>query len=297
MLRPLLPTWNPPPTRPPQPEELEVSTRVRLKKEDRWWAATVREVGQPGEPVKIGYDGWPGRHDEMIPRDSDRLYMHESFHPDYSAAPLPQRYQRPAPVDDEGNLLPVTPRAPRPKVFDPEKERMKRALRPPLPYNPEKERLKRLLRGQHAPPMVEEPQRAWEEEEQQHQQQAPAVEESRAAPTEGDQGSVAAAPSASPASAASAAGGKSAAPAVPAASAAHSSAPPPPGPPPPAAAVERVEWVEVEGQDGARAFRHIATSEVRLGTPLSGWVELAAEGGARYYWHVGRQVTQWTPPQ
>merc|ERR1719414_1263297 len=45
-LRPLLPTWNPPPTRPPVPDELEVSTRLRFRLEDRWWAATVREVGE-----------------------------------------------------------------------------------------------------------------------------------------------------------------------------------------------------------------------------------------------------------
>merc|ERR1719229_1592469 len=65
---------------------------------------------------------------------------------------MPQRYQRQVPTDAEGNVVPVV-RPIRPRVYDPEKERMKRALRPPLPYNPEKERLKRLLRGQHAPPV------------------------------------------------------------------------------------------------------------------------------------------------
>lgn len=150
-LRPLLPTWNPPPTRPPAPEELEVSTRLRFKLDDRWWAATVREVGE--EQVKVGFDGWPSRHDQWVARDNERMYLHESSHPEYQAPPIPERYTKTTPTDAEGNPLPVTPRAPRPKVYDPEKERLKRALRPPLPYNPEKERLKRLLRGQHAPQM------------------------------------------------------------------------------------------------------------------------------------------------
>lgn len=111
------------------------------------------------DEVKVGYDGWPSRHDEWVPRTSDRLYLHESSHPEYVSPPAPQRYQRPLATDAEGNPVPVTPRAPRPKIYDPEKERLKRALRPPLPFNPEKERLKRLLRGQYVPPIEEEPQR------------------------------------------------------------------------------------------------------------------------------------------
>ncbi|CAJ1395052.1 unnamed protein product [Effrenium voratum] len=143
-LRPLLPTWNPPPTRRPEPQELEVSTRLRFLFEERWWAATVREAYDT--EVRVGFDGWPSRHDQILPRNSERLYLHECHHPDYEAPPVPQRFQRPQPVDSEGN--PVVRTKPRPKVYDPEKERMKRALRPPMPFNPEKERLKRLLRNQ-----------------------------------------------------------------------------------------------------------------------------------------------------
>eukprot|EP00439_Symbiodinium_sp_Y106_P062859 s1396_g9.t1 len=135
-LRPLLPTWNPPPTRRPEPEELEVSTRLRFLFEERWWAATVREAYET--ELRVGFDGWPSRHDQIVPRNSGRLYLHESVHPDYEAPPAPQRFQRPTATDAEGNPLPALPRAPKPKVYDPEKERMKRALRPPLPFNPEK---------------------------------------------------------------------------------------------------------------------------------------------------------------
>merc|ERR1719188_2492948 len=133
------------------PDELEVSTRLRFQLDNRWWAATVREPG--GDKVKVGFDGWPSKHDEWVLRTSDRMYLHESAHEDYVAPPLPQRYQRQVPVDADGNAMPITPRPPRPRVYDPEKERLKRALRPPLPFNPEKERLKRLLRGQYAPPV------------------------------------------------------------------------------------------------------------------------------------------------
>merc|ERR1712232_377170 len=99
-LRPLLPTWNPPPTRPPRPEELEVSFRLRFKFEGRWWAATVREVKEDGgDVIKVGYDGWPARHDEWVSRSSDRLYLHESHHAEYTAPPLPKRFQRPVPLD------------------------------------------------------------------------------------------------------------------------------------------------------------------------------------------------------
>ncbi|CAL1173092.1 unnamed protein product [Cladocopium goreaui] len=143
-LRPLLPTWNPPPTRRPEAHELEVSTRLRFLFEERWWAATVREAYET--EVRVGFDGWPSRHDQILPRNTDLLYLHESVHPDYVAPPKPQRFQRPT-VDAEGKEIP-TLRQPRPKVYDPEKERMKRALRPPMPFNPEKERLKRLLRQQ-----------------------------------------------------------------------------------------------------------------------------------------------------
>ncbi|OLP93489.1 tRNA-dihydrouridine(20) synthase [NAD(P)+] [Symbiodinium microadriaticum] len=136
-LRPLLPTWNPPPTRRPEPDELEVSTRLRFLFEERWWAATVREAYET--ELRVGFDGWPSRHDQIVPRNSGRLYLHESVHPDYEAPPAPQRFQRPTATDAEGNPLPALPRAPKPKVYDPEKERMKRALRPPLPFNPEKE--------------------------------------------------------------------------------------------------------------------------------------------------------------
>ncbi|CAE7311044.1 SMM1, partial [Symbiodinium necroappetens] len=135
-LRPLLPTWNPPPTRRPEPDELEVSTRLRFLFEERWWAATVREAYET--ELRVGFDGWPSRHDQIVPRNSGRLYLHESVHPDYEAPPAPQRFQRPTATDAEGNPLPALPRAPKPKVYDPEKERMKRALRPPLPFNPEK---------------------------------------------------------------------------------------------------------------------------------------------------------------
>jgi hypothetical protein len=155
-LRPLLPTWNAPPTRAPKPDELKDGFRVRFNFEGRWWPATIREEGDDGVEVKVGYDGWPSRHDEWVPRTSDRLFLHESHHEDYVAPPMPPRYQKPVLKDSEGNPLPPTPRPPRPKVYDPEKERLKRALRPPMPYNPEKERLKRLLRGQHAPAAAEE---------------------------------------------------------------------------------------------------------------------------------------------
>ena len=82
-LRPLLPTWNPPPTRRPEPEELEVSTRLRFLFEERWWAATVREAYET--ELRVGFDGWPSRHDQIVPRNSGRLYLHESVHPDYEA--------------------------------------------------------------------------------------------------------------------------------------------------------------------------------------------------------------------
>lgn len=243
-LRPLLPTWNPPPTRPPQEDDLKAGVRLRCKFEDRWWAATVRSMEEDGR-VRVGYDGWPSRHDEVVPPTSDRLYLHESVHPDYEAPPIPQRYQRPVPKDEHGNPLPVAPRAPRPKIFDPEKERLKRALRPPLPYNPEKERLKRVLRGQSAP-VVEAPQLR----DQRPQQ------------------------SGSPSTAG------------------------PPVPQPRAQTADAVEWLEVPGgQGGARAFRHSATGEVRVGPPPSGWAELIADGGARYYWHVERNVTVWERPK
>lgn len=296
-LRPLLPTWNPPPTRPPKPEELAVSTRLRLKFEDRWWAAAVREVGEdPSGLVKVGYDGWPSRHDEWLPRDSDRLYLHESFHADYKDPPMPQRFERPVLLDEEGNPLPAAPRAARPRVFDPEKERLKRALRPPLPYNPEKERLKRLLRGQHAPPLDEEPpsqRRSFDDEPRQAQAATPVSRSvSDAASTAAsDPGFGAASSSGATAAAATAA------PASPAAAAAAAAAPRAPDP---------VQWVEVapsgagtgaSGPPSPRTFRHTASGEVRQGAPMSGWVELMAEGGARYYWNVESGVTQWTRPQ
>merc|ERR1712107_214518 len=97
-----------------------------------------------GGPVKIGFDGWPGRHDIWLERTTDRLYLHECHHAEYEAPPMPKRFERASSVDEDGNPLPVQPRPPRPKVYDPEKERLKRASRPPLPYNPEKERLKRI---------------------------------------------------------------------------------------------------------------------------------------------------------
>lgn len=272
-LRPLLPTWNPPPTRKPRPEELEVSTRLRFLKEDRWWAATVREVLEKDE-VKVGYDGWPSRHDEVVTRDSDRLYLHESFHEDYVAPPLPQRYQRPTATDSEGNPLPAGPRVPRPKVYDPEKERMKRALRPPLPYNPEKERLKRLLRGQYVPPVesLESPIQKAEPEPAQKEESAPRQADT-SAPTHHE---VLPTTSAAPQSVSVSKPAAAAAPPLPV-----------------------VEWAEVVGgMQGARAFRHATTGEVRQGPPpTQGWVELLAEGGNRYYWHVGRNVTQWEQPQ
>eukprot|EP00930_Biecheleria_cincta_P052249 TRINITY_DN374_c1_g1_i1.p1 TRINITY_DN374_c1_g1~~TRINITY_DN374_c1_g1_i1.p1 ORF type:complete len:366 (+),score=79.17 TRINITY_DN374_c1_g1_i1:37-1134(+) len=283
-LRPLLPTWNPPPTRKPRPDELEVSTRLRFLKEDRWWAATVREVLENDE-VKVGYDGWPSRHDEVVTRDSDRLYLHESFHEDYVAPPLPQRYQRPTATDSEGNPLPAGPRVPRPKVYDPEKERMKRALRPPLPYNPEKERLKRLLRGQYVPP-VESLESPIQRAEPESAQKEPAEQEGvpRQAGT----------PDMS-AFAQNQVGASSHLGQVSPASPQSSSKPAAPAPPP----LPVVEWAEVPGgMQGARAFRHATTGEVRQGPPpTQGWVELMAEGGSRYYWHVGRNVTQWEQPQ
>lgn len=288
-LRPLLPTWNPPPTRPPRPEELELSTRLRMLKEERWWAATVREVGD--EQVKVGYDGWPSRHDEWVPRDSNRLYLHESVHPEYVAPPTPQRYQRQVPTDEEGNPLPATPRPPRPKVYDPEKERLKRALRPPLPYNPEKERLKRLLRGQYAPP-IEEPQRDRdrepiheEEPEQPNRQPEPSADLRHVQPVPEDR-----VPEQRRFGLGEPAAASTAAPAVASPTATSSSGS--------AAAAGGVEWVEVPGGvEGARAFRHSSTGELIKGKPPSGWVELIADGGQRYYWHVTNQVTQWERPQ
>jgi len=283
-LRPLLPTWNPPPTRRPQPEELEVSTRLRFRLEERWWAATVREVFE--HEVKVGYDGWPSRHDETVPRDSDRLYLHESFHEDYVAPPLPQRYQRPTATDADGNPLPAGPRTPRPKVYDPEKERMKRALRPPLPYNPEKERLKRLLRGQYAPPVenfeaptstTPDPMPFGSPQDRPESKPEPKTFES---PKEDVV--VHAHTNQEPS--------RNFGLGQPSQSSPSSPASPPP--------VPTVEWEEVPGGvSGARAFRHTVSREVRQGPPpTSGWVELLAEGGNRYYWHVGRNVTQWEKP-
>ncbi|CAE8742863.1 unnamed protein product, partial [Polarella glacialis] len=71
----------------------------------------------------------------------------------------------------------------------------------------------------------------------------------------------------------------------------------PAAPPPPV--VPAVEWSEVPGgAQGARAFKHALTGEVRQGPPpTTSWVELLADGGACYYWHVGRNVTQWEKPQ
>jgi len=152
-LRPLLPTWNPPPTKLAQPEDLKQGVRLRCLYDDRWWAASVREDPTGSGEVKVGFDGWPARHDEMVSIGAERLYLHESFHAEYIAPPIPARYKKPIIADEEGHPFPAAPRPPRPKVFDPEKERMKRALRPPLPYNPEKERLKRQLRGQTVPPV------------------------------------------------------------------------------------------------------------------------------------------------
>lgn len=296
-LRPLLPTWNPPPTRPPRPEELEVSTRLRFKYEDRWWAATVRALGDGDDRIRVAFDGWPSRHDEWVTRDCDRLYLHESFHAEYEAPPIPQRYQRPPTIDAEGNPVQPGPRPPRPKVFDPEKERMKRALRPPLPYNPEKERLKRLLRGQYAPPIenytaheavpTESTSPAQEAVGSDRRRDGTATAvgghvSSEAGDSHGSHASRAVSPSTSDA---------------PAFTTVSAAAPPPPAPPPPGPPPEVVEWLEVPGGvNGARAFRHATSGEVRPGRPPSGWVELLAEGGGRYYWHVERNVTQWDKP-
>lgn len=278
-LRPLLPTWNPPPTRAPRPDELEVSTRLRFRLEDRWWAATVREVKD--DEVKVGYDGWPSKHDESVPRTSDRLYLHESSHPDYVAPPLPQRYQRPVSTDADGNPLPVMPRTPRPKVYDPEKERLKRALRPPLPFNPEKERLKRLLRGQSAPPLE-----AYEAQAQASAASSQIQSEEKASAFES-----------TPANVTTAEATRSVSSNMP--SAASNSRTETASSTPASPATPLVEWLEVEGgHQGARAFRHAVTGEVRSGPPpTTSWVELLAEGGSRYYWHVGKNETQWERPQ
>eukprot|EP00929_Paragymnodinium_shiwhaense_P041130 TRINITY_DN21386_c1_g2_i1.p1 TRINITY_DN21386_c1_g2~~TRINITY_DN21386_c1_g2_i1.p1 ORF type:complete len:398 (-),score=78.85 TRINITY_DN21386_c1_g2_i1:153-1346(-) len=310
-LRPLLPTWNPPPTRTPTPEELDVSTRLRMKFEGRWWAATVRELGEPGGSVKIGYDGWPSRHDEWVERTSDRLYLHESHHADYKPPPLPKKFERPIPKDADGNPLPLTPRTPRPKVFDPEKERLKRALRPPLPYNPEKERLKRQLRGQSAPqeePLEEES--SWIEPSF----SAPVVEKAkdvmpatesplpdRTAPkadVSGNASSHGVTPAAaSAASAAQTSGVVSAASSSGAPAQAAAPAPPPPPGPPKRQAVDLVDWVEIPSQlADQRSFRSTRTGQVIQGPPPSGWVEISATGNAKYYWNVATQVTQWERP-
>eukprot|EP00927_Polykrikos_kofoidii_P082653 TRINITY_DN8264_c0_g3_i1.p1 TRINITY_DN8264_c0_g3~~TRINITY_DN8264_c0_g3_i1.p1 ORF type:complete len:450 (-),score=96.06 TRINITY_DN8264_c0_g3_i1:47-1342(-) len=328
-LRPLLPTWNPPPTRRPKPEELGVSTRVRLLFEDRWWAATVREVSEdPNGTVKVAYDGWPSRHDEFLPRDSDRLYLHESSHPDFKDPPAPKRFERPVPLDEDGNPVVAAPRAPRVKVFDPEKERLKRALRPPLPYNPEKERLKRMLRGQHVNPVDEEPpfrqddtsrddqplaqseQLQQQQQQQQQQQHQPQQEQPQHQP---QQQQVQQQPkeqaafnmgSASPSMAVTAPPGvsTSASPSAFASATASASASPAPAvaPSPPVQPVDLVQWVEVApppGEPALRTFRNTSTGELLQGAPTSGWVEIAAEGGARYYWNVEGGVTQWTRPQ
>jgi len=325
-LRPLLPTWNPPPTRQPRPDELEVSTRLRFRLEDRWWAATVREVGE--DQVKVGYDGWPSRHDEWVPRDSDRLYLHESTHPDYTAPPVPQRFQRPVATDEEGNPLPPTPRPPRPRAYDPEKERLKRALRPPLPYNPEKERLKRLLRGQSVPPMEPQDHKPFILPDfGQVEQEQPAVHEETSSISSVAGPSTAADAAASPAAPATALADSAAtSPAAPTAASTEASAAASPaasaagptrtqatssaqgasrdlaagGPAPQAQAAAGllVEWIEVPGGvEGSRSFRHAASGEVLKGPPPSGWVQVIANGGNPYYWHVGRQVTQWEAPQ
>ena len=60
-----------------------MSTRLRFLFEERWWAATVREAYET--ELRVGFDGWPSRHDQIVPRNSGRLYLHESVHPDYEA--------------------------------------------------------------------------------------------------------------------------------------------------------------------------------------------------------------------
>mmetsp|Transcript_6804 Transcript_6804/g.11968 ORF Transcript_6804/g.11968 Transcript_6804/m.11968 type:complete len:436 (+) Transcript_6804:52-1359(+) len=273
-LRPMLPTWNPPPTRLAQPEDLKQGVRVRFLFDERWWAAAVREDPTGGD-VKVGFEGWPARHDEMVGMSSGLLYLHESFHEEYVAAPIPARYKKPIVTDEDGNPVPAAPRPARPKVFDPEKERMKRALRPPLPYNPEKERLKRQLRGQTVPPVEisedksPEPELASEPE--------PAAEAEPAAEPQPAAGQTL---ETSATSADSFTGGTDSSPA------------------PPAAASEQfVAWEEVVGGvDGKRAFRHTRSGEVTTNTPAGGWVEIRADGNACYYWHPERNITTWDRP-
>lgn len=261
-----------------------MGTRLRFKFKDRWWAATVRELGGDDGRLRVGFDGWPSRHDEFVDKGSDHIYLHESFHAEYVAPPIPKRYQRPAPVDADGNALPVTPRPPRPKVFDPEKERMKRALRPPLPYNPEKERLKRLLRGQYAPPIeqsaFDQPSSDAGNQQPHAQAEPPPFSEARIARD---------------ATAATAVSGRAAAGnerQLESEQSKPNPAPPPPGPPP-----QVLAWQEMPGGvDGVRAFRSTSTGEVCKGPPPSGWVEILADGGAHYYWNVESKATQWQKP-
>lgn len=294
-LRPLLPTWNPPPTRRPTPETLEVSTRLRFLLEDRWWAATIREAKD--DEVKVAYDGWPSRHDEWVKRDSNRLYLHESTHPEYEPPPVPQRFQRKAPTDEEGNELPLPVRQPRPKVYDPEKERLKRALRPPLPYNPEKERLKRLLRGQHTPPIIN---------DHSHERDVTTQELKAAGFPTGDTLPEKEAAGSSPRAQNVGVGDPVASESTSSvagqdhqqrAETVQHAAPVPPKQPVPTPTTS-VEWEEVPGGvGGTRAFKSVATGEVSTSQPPSGWVALLAEGNATYYWNVTTQATQWERPQ
>mmetsp|Transcript_12459 Transcript_12459/g.34312 ORF Transcript_12459/g.34312 Transcript_12459/m.34312 type:complete len:358 (-) Transcript_12459:92-1165(-) len=276
-LRPLLPTWNSPPTRVPKADELKEGFRVRFNFEGRWWPATIREEGDDGVEVKVGYDGWPSRHDEWVPRTSDRLFLHESHHEDYVAPPMPPRYQKPVLKDSEGNPLPPTPRPPRPKIYDPEKERLKRALRPPMPYNPEKERLKRLLRGQHAPAAAEEAPRAAPARSPAAAEEAP-----KAAPSR-------------PLAAAEEA--PKATPARPADSETSSTPPSQPDVGKPEVPQPVVLWLEVlGGLDGSRAFKHAVTGIVHKGAPTSGWAQVLAPNGQHYYWNVDKGETTWEAP-
>jgi len=277
-LRPLLPTWNPPPTRRPTREEMILSERMRFKFEDRWWAATLRGLADDDHPgqVRVGFDGWPSRHDEWVPLTTDRLYLHESHHPEYEAPPIPKRFTRESIIDSQGPVPEgerKAPKAVRVKPYDPEKERLKRLLRPPLPYNPEKERLKRVLRGQYAPPIeaYEAPRR-----------DVPPVGFEQETQSSAAQAHVDAAPA-------------QAAPVHQTPPETRSQASP---------RVSGVEWEEVPGAppDG-RQFRHVPSGRIHVGVPPSGWAELISpEAGPdgrpkRYYWHVGRNETTWERPQ
>lgn len=266
-LGPLLPTWNPPPTRSPRPEELEVGTRLRFKVNGRWWPAAVQEKN--GDMIRVTYEGWPARFDEWAPSDSDRLFLHESFHPDYKLPPVP-RPERLFDFVKDSRVRPETPRPRKPRAFDPEKDRLKRATRPAQSYDPIREREKRLLRVQ---PNANSPFKSTaysgsgRSDHGRQSQTTPAT--ITAFVTKNPPWN-------------------------------NPDTPKTPTTTLPSSQNEgaSLAWTEVDApsKSASRAFRHVTTGEVTLGTPTSGWVKLRSNDGATYYWNACNGDTQWEHP-